>query len=107
MHCHSVMSVMDTLRHLRYVWYVLALAMRLLHIKLLIECLYYALLQESMEGTQDEFIDAELEWLARSAKDLPPSSSAGTVSVSECIDLAPKVVPGCIIATSQLCAWVV
>ena len=34
-------------------------------------------MQESMEGTQDEFIDAELEWLARSAKDLPPSSSAG------------------------------
>lgn len=35
-------------------------------------------MQESMEGTQDEFIDAELEWLARSAKDLPPSSSAGS-----------------------------
>ena len=35
-------------------------------------------MRESMEGTQDEFIDAELEWLARSAKDLPPSSSAGT-----------------------------
>ena len=34
-------------------------------------------MRESMEGTQDEFIDAELKWLARSAKDLPPSSSAG------------------------------
>ncbi len=34
-------------------------------------------MRESMEGTQDEFIDAELEWLARGAKDLPPSSSAG------------------------------
>ncbi|DBA91995.1 TPA: hypothetical protein ACH3X2_003884 [Trebouxia sp. C0005] len=35
-------------------------------------------MRESMEGTQDEFIDAELEWLARGAKDLPPSSSAGS-----------------------------
>ena len=37
-------------------------------------------MRESMEGTQDEFIDAELEWLARGAKDLPPSSSAGSCS---------------------------
>ena len=35
-------------------------------------------MRESMEGTQDEFIDAELEWLARGAKGLPPSSSAGS-----------------------------
>ena len=34
-------------------------------------------MQESMNATQDEFIDAELEILARSAKNLPPSSSAG------------------------------
>ena len=37
-------------------------------------------MRESMEGTQDEFIDAELKWLARSAKDLPPSSSAGVLT---------------------------
>ena len=34
-------------------------------------------MEESMNATQDEFIDAELEILARSAKNLPPSSSAG------------------------------
>ena len=34
-------------------------------------------MEESMDATQDEFIDAELEILARSAKNLPPSSSAG------------------------------
>lgn len=39
-------------------------------------------MRESMEGTQDEFIDAELEWLARGAKDLPPSSSAGSPLIS-------------------------
>ena len=43
-----------------------------------------------MEGTQDEFIDAELQWIARSAKDLPPSSSAGTVHVYECIESVVK-----------------
>ena len=34
-------------------------------------------MEESMNATQDEFIDAELEILARSARNLPPSSSAG------------------------------
>lgn len=34
-------------------------------------------MQEGFNATQDEFIDAELEILARSARNLPPSSSAG------------------------------
>ena len=52
-------------------------------------------MEESMNATQDEFIDAELEILARSARNLPPSSSAGGCLSSALISGTLSVVMLC------------
>lgn len=69
-------------------------------------------MRESMEATQDEFIDAELKWLARSAKDLPPSSSAGVYDTpvllyNGMVTLADHLTPNILPTTRCTSLWLI